>query len=106
MARADRQPDLEATTPWDGRARCRLCSEDLGADHGWCTAAGGLVCDGCCEEVLGGDSSRLEHAAAASSRRIAPLEVMASCLACPRLDRMLVDDEDVDGQDHHGRRLH
>jgi hypothetical protein len=91
---------------WDGRARCRLCAGDLGADHGWCAAAEGLACDGCCEEVLGGDSSRLEHAAAVSSRDYAPLETMVACLACPRLDRMLVDDEDLEGPDHDARRLH
>ena len=87
---------IDTTTPWDGRARCRLCTNAHGVDHDWCHAAGALVCDDCCEEVLGGEPGKLQAAAVAASRPMAPLEILASCASCPRLARMLADEEDAE----------
>ena len=84
------------STAWDGRTRCRLCGRAAGEDHEWCSAAGALVCDACCEEVLGGEPGKLQAAANAGSRTMAPLEILASCAMCPRLGRMVADEPDPD----------
>jgi len=98
MAAAEHPDGVIATGAlWDGRTRCRLCASDHGADHDWCRVAGALVCDECCEEVLGGEPGKLKAAAAAAARPMAPLEILASCASCPRLGRMLVDEEDAEG---------
>ena len=90
----DRKAPLETTTAWDGRARCRLCASNAGTDHDWCAIAGALVCDACCEEILSGEPARLQAVLDKGARTMAPIEILASCAACPRLERMLVDDED------------
>ena len=94
----------ESASSWDGRARCRLCADDTGHDHDWCAAAGALVCDACCDEVLGGEAGRLHSAAKAESRTIAPLEVLTSCALCPRAERIL--DAEDDGSPADATQLH
>ena len=78
---------------WDGRARCRLCTHDHSFDQDWCPAAGALVCDRCCSQIVSGDPRRLVYAAQAASRMVSPLEIIATCSDCGRLPRMLADDE-------------
>ena len=90
---------VERQTDWDGRARCRLCSDNTGHDHAWCAAARGLVCDTCCEEILSGEAARLHAATRSEARTIEPLEILVSCAACPRADRVLLDDDEVPGDE-------
>ena len=99
MATADETPRQrygampDGSTMWDGRARCLLCCDAPGRDHDWCAAAGGLVCDDCCREILSGEAERLHAAARARRREIVPIEVLVACAACPRAERLLVEDD-------------
>ena len=104
MATAEHPDDpLESARPaddrvtWDGRVRCALCADDAGEDHEWCAAARDLVCDDCCEGVLGGDPARLLAALHDTAQEVTPLEILASCAMCPRLARMIPDEEDAAG---------
>jgi hypothetical protein len=85
MAQAE-HPDLHAVPhePWDGRARCRLCTDDWGIDQDWCPAAEALVCDKCCALVIGGEPERLRSAATSAAQDMAPMEILTACAACPR----------------------
>jgi hypothetical protein len=99
--------DVQMSLPsWDGRSRCRLCGDDSAADHDWCLAAGALVCDSCCEEILRGATAKLLPGPESSHGPLAQLEIAAKCIACPRLNRMLVDDEETDGREEDPTRVH
>ena len=78
---------------WDGRAQCRLCTDDHSAEQDWCPAAEALVCDSCCYQIISGDPRRLLNAAHAASRTVSPLDIISNCAECRRLPRMLIDDE-------------
>jgi hypothetical protein len=82
-----------SSTAWDGRARCRLCAGDGGADQEWCAVAAALVCDDCCDEVLGGEPEKLRAAGTSAAHSMAPLEILASCATCPRLGRKMAEDD-------------
>jgi hypothetical protein len=60
MAGLDTDPLPFAPPPRDGQAHCRLCATtEPDADHDWCRAASGLVCEACCHRVLLGDFGRI-----------------------------------------------
>jgi hypothetical protein len=60
MAGLDTDPLPFKPSPQDGQARCRLCAtSDPRAEHDWCRAVSGLVCQDCCHRVLLGDLGRL-----------------------------------------------
>ncbi len=95
MAHAEHDLHVARVNPWDGAVRCTLCGDQhRQVDHDWCPASQSIVCDECCEEVLRGEPRRLIAAAEASPRSTSPLELIAFCTACPRLQRMLVEDDE------------
>ena len=86
MAALDGVP-LERRPPrHDGLATCRLCSSsDAAADHEWCPAAEGLVCDACCRHVLLGEDTRLYAIAATRADGDDTVENLTSaCFGCDR----------------------
>lgn len=90
MAGLDSDPLAHGPGPHDGMASCRLCSStEAAADHDWCAASGGLVCDACCRRVLLGEVSHLgrpvdDLADCAES-------IISACLACERGRRWYAD---------------
>ena len=85
MADLDGAP-LERVPPrHDGLAACRLCSSsDAAADHDWCPAAEGLVCDGCCRAVLLGDDVRLRTLTATRVDEDEAGSPVPACFGCER----------------------
>ncbi len=86
MADLDGVP-LERVPPrHDGLAACRLCSSsDAGADHDWCPAAEGLVCETCCRRVLLGEDTRLYAIAATRVDGDDSVENLSiACFGCDR----------------------
>ena len=60
MAGLDTDPLQLTPAPHDGLAHCVLCATvDPHAEHDWCRAISGLVCEACCQRVLVGDLGRL-----------------------------------------------
>ena len=94
----------EITTAWDGRARCRLCTDDWGTDQDWCPAAEALVCDKCCAQVTSGEPEKLRSAATSAAQDMAPFEILTACATCPRFAHA-VENEDV-GHDLPGPERH
>ena len=95
MAHAAQTTATGRRPAWDGVARCALCGDrDHQRDHEWCPAAETLVCDGCCEDLLQGEPRRVLAATETATGPVTPLELIASCTACGRLSRMLVDEDE------------
>jgi len=92
--------------PWDGRARCRLCTDDWGMDQDWCPAAEALVCDKCCAQVTGGEPEKLMSAATSAAQEMAPIEILTACAACPRFTSDLGDDESAGHHLPESKRRH
>jgi len=86
MAGLDETPLPMAAARHDGLASCRLCaSGDAAADHDWCPAVGGLVCEACCRRALVGDDSRLYAISAARAEGTETAEdLAAACMGCAR----------------------
>lgn len=75
-----------AGLPYDGALRCLLCRDaSPGAEHGWCPAARGMVCDSCCRRLVSGDPGKLLGNLPEDQQAIALLDMIASCADCPRL---------------------
>ncbi len=85
MGQAGHDFDLWQRVSHDGAVRCVLCSgSSPGADHGWCDAAGCLVCDACCASLLEGDQQRLISIVANAGRLVTPDALFRSCAGCER----------------------
>lgn len=88
MAGLDDEPLTHGPGRHDGMAACRLCSStDASADHGWCAASGGLVCDSCCRRVLLGDVSGLRLPAPETDLADDAETIISACLGCERGQR-------------------
>jgi hypothetical protein len=85
MAGLDTDPLHQAPPLQDGEARCRLCATaEPEAEHDWCRAASGLVCDACCHRVLLGDLGRIMAAAFGGAD---PDDSLGACAECERGQR-------------------
>jgi len=86
MAGLDDIPLVIVPPRHDGLATCRLCTTvDAAADHDWCPAVGGLVCDPCCRRALLGEDMRLFVIAATRVGEVdAPEDLAAACMNCAR----------------------
>jgi hypothetical protein len=61
-------------------ARCRRCATvDPGAEHDWCEAAQGLVCESCCHHVLLGNLGKLMTGSLGADGLERELSVCAEC---------------------------
>jgi hypothetical protein len=88
MADLDRTPPERLPLRHDGLASCRLCaSADAAAEHDWCPASEGLVCEACCRRVLLGDPSRLEVAMGDADSPDVFETLITTCLSCERAKR-------------------
>jgi len=88
VAAIDEEPITPGPGRHDGVATCRLCaSTDAAADHAWCAASGGLVCDECCRRILFGDLRRLGPSVMAEPHGERGEAVIASCVGCERGQR-------------------
>lgn len=88
MAGLDREPLVPERGRHDGMAACRLCaSTDAAADHAWCAASEGLVCDECCRHVLLGDVWRLKPLMSPDEIADRAEVIICACLACERGQR-------------------
>jgi hypothetical protein len=95
LAHAAQQPHFGRRPSWDGAVQCDLCGDRARQlDHDWCPAAETLVCDECCEGLLRGEPRRVIAAAQIATRTVTPLELLATCTACGRLSRMLVEEDE------------
>lgn len=89
---------------YDGAFRCRLCPDHFPReDNDWCAVAERVVCDDCCRSLMMGDERTLGLVEQARDREFEPEDVIAACMQCPRLVR-LVSETVVDGEDE-GVRL-
>jgi hypothetical protein len=85
MAGLDTDPLHMARVAQDGQARCLLCSTvEPAAEHDWCRAASGLVCEDCCHRVLLGDLGRILASAFSGS---GPDPELGACAECERGQR-------------------
>ena len=101
MADLDGVPLKRVPPPHDGLAACRLCSSsDPAADHDWCLAAEGLVCDACCRRVLLGDDAPLHAIAATRVDGDDAGNLATACFRCERGHRWFAEQL----QDRLGRR--
>jgi hypothetical protein len=88
MAALDDIPLVIVPPRHDGLATCRLCTTvEAAADHEWCPAVGGLVCERCCRRALLGEDTRLFVIAATRAGDAdadAPEDLAAACVGCSR----------------------
>ena len=88
MAGLDNIPMVIVPPRHDGLAACRLCTTvDAAADHDWCPAVGGLVCDACCRRALLGEDTRLfvvAAARAADADADTTEDLATACVECAR----------------------
>jgi non-ribosomal peptide synthetase component F len=74
----------------DGAFACTLCAErQPDADNDWCPITRSVVCDDCCRELMMAEERVTMAASAEIGHPFTPEDIVAACMACPRLARLV-----------------
>jgi hypothetical protein len=100
MARIHHEDDLPVPERYDGAFRCTLCPDHSPReDNDWCPVAGGVVCEDCCRALMMGDDRLLEAVSVRKGHEVDPDDVIAHCMECERLVRLVSEQTFEEGTD-------